>query len=130
MVRFTSIACRRVSGIGVEPFCPDGVVVGTPIEVFPKACAEGTSIPKEKFQPGFLVDLKAGVYVVVRRSAGGGVQWPFGTYAILYNTPYPWRAQVCLDGDGHIVSFVTCGATSQQMLDGTDAVDVVLVPPK
>jgi hypothetical protein len=127
LVKFTSIPCRTVSGIGVEPFCPEGVAVGTPLEVFPTACAEGTSIVKDAFTAQFLPGIESNPFAVIRSH---GFWSGAEGYAILYRTPYPWGAQLYLDDGGHITSFVSCGPKSEDVLASTPASDILLGAPK
>ncbi|HXU24162.1 MAG TPA: hypothetical protein VN697_09050, partial [Tepidiformaceae bacterium] len=107
LVSFTPIACRIESGIGVEPYCPDGVAPGTPMNVFPVACAEGSSVPRADFDPSFLPGPDSPLYAIVRTVPFPMLSTEKG-YALIYSTPYVWGAQLYIDG-GRIVSFVSCG---------------------
>ena len=126
LVSFTAIPCRVESGIGVEPFCPDGVAPGTLMDVFPVACAEGSSVPKSDFDPSFLPKPESPLYAIVRTKSSP-LLWTDQGYALIYSTPYTWGAELYVD-QGHITSFVSCGPTPADAVRGVPPEDMVLAP--
>ncbi|HXU23558.1 MAG TPA: hypothetical protein VN697_05965, partial [Tepidiformaceae bacterium] len=99
---------------------------GTLMDVFPVACAEGSSVPRADFDPSFLPGPDSPLYAIVRTVPFPMLSTEKG-YALIYSTPYVWGAQLYIDG-GRIVSFVSCGASPADAVGCVPPEDVILAP--
>ena len=133
MIQYTRTACATVEGLGGPPSCPDGVVVGTEVEVFPVLGSEGSFMKPEDMETFLDNSIVKNLYAVYRVTPNPNIEpyFPEGEYAMLFErdlndilSPVILRVQ-----DGKIVRMdFRMGISPEDILKEIPAEQIVLTP--
>jgi hypothetical protein len=86
VIQYTRTACATVEGLGGPPSCPDGVVEGTEVEVFPVLGSEGSFVKPEDMETFLDNSRVKSLYAIYRVTPNPNNEpyFPEGEYAMLF----------------------------------------------